>query len=161
MTSSPLRLRAVDTIDLAVIAAHLQDAVVQLGDIAYQPGQRRFALMFNRFMWEDVQDDAGPGAKADKSAPYRRVRSALHFDGVLKVKSQGLRLERKDAVAEMLTLAFAPDGEVAGAITMTFAGGGAIKLEVECLDAWLSDVTQPWPTPNLPRHGTDADEPLG
>ena len=159
--TSPLRLRAVDTIDLAVIAAHLQDAVAQLGDMAYQPQQRRFAVMFNRFMWEDVQDEAGAGAKADKSAPYRRVRSALHFDGVLKVKSQGLRTERKEAVAEMLTLAFEPSVDIAGAITMTFAGGGAIKLDVECLDAWLSDVSQPWPTPNLPRHGTDADEPLG
>jgi hypothetical protein len=159
--SSPLRLRAVDTIDLAVIAAHLQDAVAQVGDMAYKPAQRRFAVMFNRFMWEDVQDDAGAGAKADPNAPYRRVRSVLHFDGVLKVKSHGLRLDRKEAVAEILTLAFEPDGEVAGALTMTFAGGGAIKLEVECLDAWLSDVSEPWVTPNLPRHGSDADEPLG
>ena len=159
--TSPLRLRAVDTIDLAVIAAHLQDAVALVADMAYQPAQRRFAIMFNRFMWEDVQDEAGTGAKADKNAPYRRVRSVLHFDGVLKVKSQGLRLDRKEAVAEMLTLAFEATDEVSGAITMSFAGGGAIKLEVEVLDAWLSDISQPWPTPNLPRHGTDADEPLG
>ena len=159
--TSPLRLRAVDTIDLAVIAAHLQDAVAQVADMAYQPAQRRFAVMFNRFMWEDVQDEAGAGAQADKNAPYRRVRSVLHFDGVERVKSQGLRLDRKEAVAEMLTLAFEPQGEVAGSITMTFAGGGAIRLEVEALDAWLSDISQPWPTPNLPRHGTDADEPLG
>jgi hypothetical protein len=159
--TSPLRLRAVDTIDLAVIAAHLQDAVAQVGDMAYKPAQRRFAIMLNRFMWEDVQDDARVGPKADKSAPYRRVRSVLHFDGVQRVKSQGLRLERKAAVAEMLTLAFEPSGEVAGIITMKFAGGGAIKLEVECLDAWLSDVSEPWATPNLPHHGTDADEPLG
>ena len=158
--TSPLRLRAVDTIDLAVIAAHLQDAVVQVADMAYQPAQRRFAVMFNRFMWEDVQDEAGKGAKADKNAPYRRVRSVLHFDGVMKVKSQGLRMERKEAVAEMLTLAFEAKDDVAGTITMTFAGGGAIKLEVEALDAWLSDVSQPWSTKNLPSHG-EADEPLG
>jgi hypothetical protein len=158
---TPLRLRAVDTIDLSVIAAHLQDAVAQVGDMAYKPGQRRFAIMFNRFMWEDVQDQAGGGAKADARAPYRRVRSVLHFDGVLKVKSQGLRLDRKEAVAEILTLAFEKKDDVAGAITMTFAGNGAIRLEVEALDAWLSDISEPWATPNLPRHGTDADEPLG
>ena len=159
--TSPLRLRAVDTIDLSVIAAHLQDAVAQVGDMAYQPRERRFAIMFNRFMWEDVQDAVGGGAKPDANAPYRRIRSVLHFDGVLKVKSQGLRLDRNEAVAEILTLAFEPAGEVAGAITMTFAGGGAIKLDAECLDAWLSDVSEPWATPNLPHHGTDADEPLG
>jgi hypothetical protein len=116
--------------------------------------------MFNRFMWEDVEDEQGKGAQADKNAPYRRVRSVLHFDGVMKVKSHGLRMERKEAVAEMLTLAFEPSGDVAGTIILTFAGGGAIKLEVEALDAWLSDVSQPWSTKNLPSHG-EADEPLG
>jgi hypothetical protein len=157
---TPLRLRAVDTIDLAVIAAHLQDAVAQIADMAYKPRERRFAIMFNRFMWEDVQDEQGKGAQADKNAPYRRVRSVLHFDGVMKVKSQGLRMERKEAVAEMLTLAFEPTDDVAGTITMTFAGGGAIRLEVEALDAWLSDLSQPWSTKNLPSHG-ETDEPLG
>jgi hypothetical protein len=152
-----LRLRAVDTIDLSVVAAHLQDAIAQVGDMAYKPRERRFAIMFNRFMWEDLQDDAGRSAKPGAKASYRRVRSVLHFDGVLKVKSQGLRLERKDAVANVLTLAFEPAGEVAGTLTMTFAGGGAIKLEVECLDAWLTDVGEPWSTKNLPSHDTDAD----
>jgi len=158
---NPLRLRAVDTIDLAVIAAHLQDAVAQVGDMAYKPRERRFAVMFNRFMWEDVEAEAGKGAKPDKDAPYRRVRAVLHFDGVMNVKSQGLRLDRKEAVAEMLTLAFEQKkDDVAGTITMTFASGGAIKLEVEALDAWLSDVSQPWSTKNLPSHG-EAEEPLG
>jgi hypothetical protein len=159
--TSPLRLRAVDTIDLAVIAAHLQDAVAQVSDMAYKPRERRFAVMFNRFMWEDVQDEAGRGAQADKTAPYRRVRAVLHFDGVMKVKSYGLRLDRKEAVAEILTLAFEPGSEGAGAIIMTFAGGGAIRLDIECLDAWLSDVSQPWSTKNRPSHGVEADEPLG
>ena len=158
--TSPLRLRAVDTIDLSVIAAHLQDAVAQVGDMAFKPKERRFAVMFNRFMWEDVQDEQGKGAQADKDAPYRRVRSVLHFDGVMKVKSQGLRLDRKEAVAEILTLAFEQSDEVAGTITITFAGGGAIKLEVEALDGWLSDVSQPWSTKSLPDHGV-GDEPLG
>ena len=49
-----------------MIAEHLQDAIAQLADMAYQPQQRRFAVMFNRFMWEDVQDEAGAGAKAYK-----------------------------------------------------------------------------------------------
>lgn len=158
--TSPLRLRAVDTIDLSVIAAHLQDAVAQVGDMAFKPRERRFAIMFNRFMWEDLEGDGGKGAKADKNAPYRRVRSVLHFDGVMNVKSQGLRLDRKEAVAEILTLAFEPKDDVAGTVTMTFSGGGAIKLEAEALDAWLSDVSAPWSTKNLPSHG-EADEPLG
>ena len=80
-----LRLRAVDPIDLSVVAAHLQDAIAQVGDMAYQPAKRRFAMMLNRFMWEDL-DETKKGAKADKNAPYRRVRSALHFDAVHRVQ---------------------------------------------------------------------------
>lgn len=156
-----LRLRAVDAIDLSVVAAHLQDAIAQVGDMAYQPGKRRFALMLNRFMWEDVSAANGKAAQADKDAPYRRVRAALHFDGVQRVQTQGLRLGHKDALAELLTLAFEAKNEPAGTIRMTFAGGGAIKLDVECLDAWLTDVSAPWPTPNRPGHGADAEEPLG
>jgi hypothetical protein len=157
-----LRLRAVDPIDLSVISAQLQDAVAQIGDMAYQPAKRRFAIMFNRFMWEDVEDDAKKkGARADKRAPYRRVRSALHFDAVLRVQTAGLKLGRSNAVAELLSLAFEPRGEPAGTVKMTFAGGGAIKLDVECLDAWLTDVSAPWPTRHLPRHGVETDEPLG
>ena len=93
-----LRMRAVDAIDLSVVAAHLQDAIAQVGDMAYQPSKRRFALMLNRFMWEDLSAPT-IGAKADKDAPFRRVRSAMHFDGVQRVQHQGLRLGRKDAVA--------------------------------------------------------------
>jgi hypothetical protein len=154
-----LRLRAIDAMDLSVIAAHLQDAIAQVGDMAYQPQKRRFAMMLNRFMWEDVEDDKREGPKADDG--YRRVRSALHFDGVQRVQTQGLKLGAKEAVAELLTLAFEGQSEPAGTIKMTFAGGGAIKLDVECLDAWLTDVSAPWPTPHRPGHGVEADEPLG
>ena len=155
-----LRLRAVDPIDLSVMSAHLQDAIAQVGDMAYQPAKRRFALMLNRFMWEDL-DAAAKGAKADKNAPYRRVRSAMHFDAVERVQHQGLKLGKKEAVAELLTLAFEARSEPAGVIKMTFAGGGVIKLDVECLDAWLTDVSAPWPTPHRPGHGPGTDEPLG
>jgi hypothetical protein len=155
-----LRLRAVDPIDLSVIAAHLQDAIAQVGDIAYEPAKRRFALLVNRFMWEDLDADA-KGAKADKHAPYRRVRAALHFDGVQRVQHQNLKLGRREAVAELLTLSFEMKSEPAGVIKMTFAGGGAVRLEVECLDVWLTDVSAPWPTPHRPGHGETAEEPMG
>lgn len=153
-----LRLRAVDPIDLSVISAHLQDAVAQSVDMAFEPGKRRFAMLFNRFMWEDVQDDEGKGAKADADAPYRRVRAALHFDGVLRVQTKGLKRVHGDSVAELLTLAFEPGSEPAGTIRMTFAGGGAIKLDVECLDVWLTDISAPWPTPHRPGHDVEADD---
>jgi hypothetical protein len=148
----PLRLRAVDTLDLSVIAAHLQDALVKMADIGLDKSKRRFALIFNRFMWEDLEADKGRGAKADKNAPYRRVRSALHFDTVQRVQTAGLRLANAEALGALMTIAFEPKNELAGTVTLTFAGGGAIKLDVECLDAWLTDLSAPWPTKNKPGH---------
>jgi hypothetical protein len=154
--TTALRLRAIDALDLSVIAAHLQDAVAQMRDVGYQKDQRRFAILFNRFMWEDVEAEKGRAAKADKNAPYRRVRSALHFDTVQRVQAQGLRLANSEAVAALLTLAFEPKGEIGGTVKLTFAGGGAIRLDVECLDAWLTDISAPWSTKNKPGHeGTE------
>jgi len=154
---STLRLRAIDQLDLSVIAAHLQDAVARVGDMGYDPARRRFAILFNRFMWEDVLDDQGPGPKADRDAPYRRVRSAVHFDGVMRVQSSGLRLSDKDAVAELLTLKFDAGDEPAGTMSLTFAGGAALRLQVECLDAWLTDISAPWSTRQRPGHDTGDD----
>ncbi|MFN8948899.1 MAG: DUF2948 family protein [Alphaproteobacteria bacterium] len=151
---SPLRLRAIDQLDLSVIAAHLQDAVAKVGDMGFDPKRRRFAILFNRFMWEDVQDDLGTGPKADRDAPYRRVRSAVHFEGVLRVQSSGMRLSQKEAVAGLLTLKFEPRDEPGGIMSLTFAGGAALRLEVECLDAWLSDISAPWSTQRRPDHDT-------
>ena len=153
--TTALRLRAIDTLDLSVIAAHLQDALVKMADLGFDKSTRRFALIFNRFMWEDLEVAKGKGAKADKKAPYRRVRSALHFDAVQRVQTMGLRLANADALAELLTLAFEPKADLSGTITLTFAGGGAIKLQVECLDAWLTDVSVPWATKNKPGHGLE------
>ena len=133
---SPLRLRAIDQLDLSVIAAHLQDAVVKVGDMGFDPARRRFAILFNRFMWEDVQDEQGAGPKADRDAPYRRVRSAVHFDGVMRVQSEN----------------------PAGTMSLTFAGGAALRLEVECLDAWLTDISAPWSTPQRPDHDIGDEE---
>lgn len=158
---TPLRLRAIDQLDLSVIAAHLQDAVAKIADIGFDAKQRRFALLLNRFMWEDVEDDKGKGAKADKTAPWRRVRSAVHFDAVQRVQTSGLKLSNPDAVAALLTLKFEPRNEPAGTIILTFAGGGALRLEVECLDTWLNDISAPWSTASRPGHEFDIGGKVG
>jgi hypothetical protein len=153
--TTALRLRAIDTLDLSVIAAHLQDALVKMADLGFDKSKRRFALIFNRFMWEDLEAEKGKGAKADKNAPYRRVRSALHFDAVQRVQTMGLRLANAEALAALMTIAFEARPDLSGTVTLTFAGGGAIKLDVECLDAWLTDLSAPWATKNKPGHGLE------
>jgi Protein of unknown function (DUF2948). len=135
---APLRLLAEDADDLAVISAALQDAVGKVGDIAYEPKARRLTLALNRYRWE--------------AGVRQRVRSALQLGGVLKVQTRKVRRERPDAVVELLAVTFEPGEAPGGIITLSLAGGGDVRAEVECIDAVLADVSDPWPTPRTPAH---------
>ena len=66
MAKPGLRLLAEDEEDLKIISAHVQDAVVRVGDLAYLPKARRFALLLNRYRWEDDADVSPP---PDDGAP--------------------------------------------------------------------------------------------
>ncbi len=141
-------LLAEDEEDLKIISAHLQDAVAHLGDLVYLPRARRFAGLFNRFCWEDCVDAKGKDL---------RVRAGLHFDGVLRAQSHKLRHDDPDAVVELLAIQFVPKQDGAGTIELLFAGGGAIRLEVECIDATLRDMSGPWPAVARPKHDPGPD----
>ncbi|HEX7759854.1 MAG TPA: DUF2948 family protein [Caulobacteraceae bacterium] len=135
-----LRLLAEDEGDLEVISAALQDAVTKIGDIRWDAKARSVTIAFNRFRWE-AEGRAG-----------QRVRTGLQLGGVLDVKSRRLRREAKGAVLELLAVAFEPAEAPGGAISFTFAGGGDLEVSVECIDAALADLSDPWPTPRKPAH---------
>jgi len=80
------------------------------------------------------------------------VRSGLQLASVQAVKSRNLRREAKKAVVELLALTFEPGEAPGGAVVFTFAGGGDLRVEVECIEAVLADVSTPWPTPRAPTH---------
>lgn len=143
--SEGLRLIAEDEEDLAILSAHLQDAVIRIGDIAYLPASRRFAAFVNRYCWEGCGED-GLG---------ERTRSGLHFNNVLKVKGMNVRQNDPEAVAELLALRFHPTGEGGGSIDLMLAGGGRIRLEVEAIDATLRDISEHWPARARPAHSLD------
>jgi hypothetical protein len=144
-----MRLLAQDTEDLAVIAATLQDAILHVGEMTYLSKKRRFAMVLNRFMWEQE----GP-KKLLRKQVYKRTRAGLHFDGVLGVSSQNIQMDRKEGVLDLLTIKFEADGEESnGVIQLLFAGGGSIKLEVECIEASCQDMGDAWATQNKPEHG--------
>ena len=136
-----LRLAAGDAEDLEVLSARLQDAVFKLKDASWQPKQRRFAAVVNRLQWEE-------GGKT-------RVRAGLHFDGVLKVQSSHVKLGADEAVVSVLALRFVPGGneDPGGVIEIVLAGGGAIRLTVECIEGELADMTTPWAARATPDHG--------
>lgn len=138
-----LRLAAVDAEDLAVISAYVQDAVLKVGDLVYLPKEHRFALAMNRFTWEKAD-----GRRRD----YERHRAALTFDRVLSVKTTGIDRARPDAVLELLTVSFAETDPPAGHLTLVFAGGAAVQLEIEVIEARLADLGPAWATRARPAH---------
>jgi len=141
MTDVPaLKLLAHDADDLAVISAALQDAVAKIGDIRWDASARTLTLACNRFRWEVT------GKKG------QRIRSALQLGDVTGVQARKLRRDAKGAVVELLSIAFEPGEAPGGAVLLTFAGGGDLKVTVDCLDVVLADVSEAWSTPRRPGH---------
>ena len=139
---APLRLKALDAEDLAVMAALVQDAVFPAAEMQWDRKARRFAILLNRFRWEDA-----PKAAARKRN-YERVQTVLAFEDVLKVQSQGVDKSDPDMVFSLLAIAFLPGEDGAGRLELTLAGDGVIALEVEALEVILRDVTRPYAAPS-------------
>lgn len=138
-----LKLLALDEEDLAVLSAHVQDAVLKVGDLVYLPKEQRFAIGMNRFIWE----------KADgQRRSYERRRTALSFDRVKSVQACQIRRDRPDAILELLAVSFEPVDSPGGLITLYFAGGGKVRLEVECIETRLADLGTAWATTAKPVH---------
>jgi hypothetical protein len=144
----PLYLAADDAEGLAVIAALVQDAVLTVSDMTWDRKGRRLALLLNRFRWEDRE------AAERRGRPFERVRAVLVVGDVTKVVTQGIDRREGETVLSLLDLAFAAGADGTGAVTLTLAGDGAVRAEVECLDVTLKDVTRPYAAPSgkVPGH---------
>ena len=140
-----LNLGAFDVDDLTIISGLAQDAVFPITEMTWQKGARRFALLLNRFRWEDEG--------AARHAP-ERVQSLLVVDNVMGVASQGIDRGDPDVILSLLTITFEPAEDAAGHVLLTLAGDGAIRLDVEALDVTLKDVTRPYVAPSgkAPKH---------
>jgi DUF2948 family protein len=129
-----LKLVALDKDDIEVVSAHLQDALVKVGDIFWQPREHRFMMALNRFDWMSAVD-----GKSD-NADYRRCRTALRFERVTGCKCRNLDQTDKATLLNLLAVEFAENDAPAGAVSLIFSGGGVIRLDVECLEAELADL---------------------
>ena len=141
---APLRLRALDVADLEVVSALTQDAVLPASEIRFDRKARRFALLLNRFRWED-------GAAMRQA---ERVQSVLSIEDVTAVQSQAVPQGDGDVVLSLLSISFTPAEDGMGRVVLTLAGDGAIACEVEALEVLLRDVTRPYGAPSgkVPKH---------
>jgi hypothetical protein len=165
----PLRLRAEDAEDLAVISACLQDALVAVRDIAYDPGAQVFVLVANRFRWEDCPSTGG-------DAPFERTLCGVMFDHVTAASYRGFDRGEKDRLLALLAIRPGPDlspdgGGPAGearpgdaqsaetgfgmVIDLEFAGDAQIRLAAAVLHVRARDFGDPWPTAWQPAHALD------
>lgn len=147
-----LKLIAFDAEDLAVLSAHLQDAVMVVGDVAYVPRDRRFVALTNRFDWMGALQKGEAGKDG-----FARRRSGLRVERVLSAQLQGINLADKDQVLSLLAISFEPASAPAGHVILHFAEGGAIRLNVECIEVGLADLGAAWEAESQPQHPDSAD----
>ena len=138
----PLRLKAMDAEDLAVVAALVQDAIFPAGEMRWDRKARRFAILLNRFRWEDAEN------AQNRRRDYERVQAILAFEDVMRVQSQGVDKSDPDMVYSLLSIRFLPTEDGAGSEELTLAGDGVIGLDVEALEVVLRDVTRPYAAPS-------------
>jgi len=129
--TAQLKLIALDADDLAVISAHVQDARVQTADIIWRQGEKRLVVGINRLDWEQTL--------SGETAP-RRLVAALRFERVLSCKSRNIDLAAPETALELLGIEFHPTEPPGGSAVLLFNHGGALRLDVECLECELADL---------------------
>jgi Protein of unknown function (DUF2948) len=134
-----LRLTAQDVDDLNVISAQMQDAVLRFADLNFNAKRRRFALVANRFAWDDTKLKT-------------RRRTGLHFDHVKAVQKQGFKNVGPETILSLLAISFSTVDELSGQITLAFSAGHQLRLDVECVDVTLADMGPAWATEMTPSH---------
>ena len=139
-----LKLLGKNQEDLKVISAYLQDSIVIVKDILFLKENRTFIMILNRFMWEDVEKGV---FRHDK-----RIRCAVKFEDVLKVKSQKINQKNKNKPFEFLAIKSGPYSNETYKINIFFAGGGIITIISEAIEVFMSDLGKSWRVQHVPQH---------
>jgi hypothetical protein len=149
---APLKLRAEDADDLAVLSACLQDALVPVRDLAYVPDQRIFVFVANRFRWES------PLLSSPGGAARQRILCAVTFSTVDAVSYRGFRRSAEDRILALLAIRLEAAGPAASVIRLEFSGNAVIRLEATRVLCHAKDLGDPWPTQWHPRHDGPEDD---
>ena len=143
-----LKLKAQDKDDLTIISAYLQDAVTVVGDFSYSPKTRIFAVMLNRYVWENHKSSQD----GDGNKNCHRIRTGCHFENVIKVTSQNIEQKDKKHILELLAIESEELENGYMAIDLIFAGDEVIRLEAELIEASMQDIGEPYAAACHPKH---------
>lgn len=165
--TGPLKIIARDAEDLTVVSACLQDALIPLNEMRYLPQERRFIMVANRFRWERASEGKTAPQNPTVDATFdsdedfgelQRVNTGICIDRVLAVRSRGIDQSKPDEFLSVLSLQFEDNK-----LSLLFAGGGVIQVDVEALALYMRDLGTAWPTQWQPEHAPDknADKVAG
>ena len=130
--------------DFKIISAYIQDSIVAVGDIVFLEKNRIFVMIVNRFMWEDVEKGI--------YRQNKRIRCAIKFEGILKVKSKKINQKNRNKCLECLAIKC---NEILGKnyeIIFFFSGGGIITLIAEFIEVLMRDLGVSWNVKHFPKH---------
>ena len=144
MKPKNLKLIARTVEDLRVVSAYLQDAIVNINDIANLKKNKILLLQLNRFMWEDIEKGL--------LRKNKRIRTILKFENVIKVKSRNINLASKDKFLDFLTIETNQMTDNNYEMKILFAGDSILKVIVEVIEVTLDDQGEAWDTKNKPKH---------
>ena len=137
--SSVLKLIAQDDEQLTILSSLAQDSIIKSNEMGYDKKNKRFALLMNRYRHEEENPS--------------RIRTAIHFDYVESVKSVGIDKESKDEILVLLAIRFEIKSKPSGVIFLEFSNNKSISFDVESIEAFLTDMGEPWKISNRPDHG--------
>ena len=145
MLKKNLKLIGKNQEDLKIISAYSQDSIVSIRDIVFLKKNRIFIMVTNRFMWEALQ-------KKFERKNIKRIRSALKFVEVLKVRSKKINQKNKNRNLECLAIQCDEKLNNNYEVKIFFSGDGVITLTLEAIDVILQDLGKPWEAKYLPKH---------
>jgi hypothetical protein len=144
MKVTNLKLLAISDEDLRIVAAHLQDAIVSIQDIASLKKNRIFLIQLNRFMWEDVEKGV--------FRKNKRIRTILKFENVISVLSRNINTKKDKSFLDFLTIECNLLSDKSYEIKLIFSGDAVIKIKAEIIDVTLDDQGSPWESKTQPKH---------
>ena len=139
-----LKLACKSIEDIEVISAYLQDSIVIVRDIVFLSKNRTFVMIVNRFMWEDIEKGL--------FRKNKRIRCALKFENVLKVKSQNINQKNIKKFLEFLAIKCTFTIEENYKINIFFSGNNIITIISEAIDVVMEDLGEQWEVKYLPSH---------
>tara|TARA_B100000683_G_scaffold159166_1_gene153511 strand:+ start:1235 stop:1678 length:444 start_codon:yes stop_codon:yes gene_type:complete len=137
--SNILKLIAQNDEQLTILSSLAQDSIIKSNEMGYDKKNKRFALLMNRYRHEEENPS--------------RIRTAIHFDYVESIKSVGIDKESKDEILVLLAIRFEIKSKPSGSIFLEFSNNKSISFDVESIEAFLTDMGEPWKISNRPDHG--------